>query len=264
METLREIVLVTCTGQRASTQLERNAVKLVSENRGRGLRLERLDVDRDSDRIRELGVVEYPAMVLSVSGSERARLVGSPSRRRILQTMLPEIWDDEDRALGQLRRQLGSPGEDFPRRVLKRHERVSQRARMDHLGAIPLFASLTRHQLRALAKVSDEVVVESGAVLMHEGDPGDQLYAIVAGQVTARQGGRKIGAWGPGDYFGEMAILDGAPRSATVTVDETCLLLAIDREPFLAMIDGSPEIARTLLATLSSRVRSAQARSHRD
>lgn len=249
------LTFVSAVDHAPSTQMASVVRDVVTANRGAGLRLEHVDVDTDPERVVELGVMSYPALVLHVHGQQRGCLTGAQSKRAVLQLVLPEIHDDDNDALLELRRQLDSPGEDFPRRVLKRRERVTKKARVAMLGAVDLFGSLTKRQLAAIGAVADELVVDAGGVVTEQGRPGDQFFVVVDGSLTVRRNGRKIAVLASGDCFGEMSLLDGGPRSATVTAEQRCVLLAIDRMAFQSVLHASPELAIALLEVLSLRAR---------
>lgn len=228
---------------------------VLAANRKAGLRLDHVDVDSEPTRVRELELQSYPALVVTKDGFERGRLLGAHSHRAVLQLVLPELYDDND-ALIELRRQLDSPGEDFPRRVLKRRERVGKAARLEMLAGVSLFESLTRRQLQSVAALADELVVDEGAVIAEQGTEGDQFFMVVSGGLTVRRNGRKVAACGPGDGVGEMSLLDGGPRTATVTADERTVLLALDRMTFRGLLLDAPDVSVALLETLSQRLRS--------
>ena len=227
---------------------------VLAANRRAGLTLDHVDVDSEPERVLALEVQSYPAVVVTKDGYERGRLIGSHSRRAVLQLVLPELYEPNE-ALLQLRRQLDSPGEDFPRRVLKRRERVSKAARLEMLGSVSLFDSLTRRQLQSIAGLCDEIVVDPGAVLAAEGTDGDQFFIVVTGSVTVTSGGADIATCGPGDGVGEMSLLDGGPRTATITATERTVLLTLDRLTFRSLLLDAPEVAVALLAELSRRLR---------
>ena len=85
--------------------------------------------------------------------------------------------------------------------------------------------------------------------MIHEGDPGDRFYVIVAGRVRVAAGGRDAGQLGPGGAFGEIALIRDVPRTATVQAIDTTMLLAIRREPFLEALTGQPR-SRAVAADL--------------
>ena len=232
--------------------------EVIAANRSTGIRLEVLDVDTDSRRIRALGVIQVPALLLRLDGVERGRLIGAQSHRAVLHMVLPEIYDT-DAALAELRRQLDSPGEQFPRRVLKRHERIGKTARIALLAEVPLFSTLKKRQLREVAAAADELVLDGGSVVIHQGEPGDACYVVASGSLLVDLDKRRVATIGPGDFVGEMALLDGGDRTATVTAAERCILLAIDRATFSTMLQRSPALAIAMLEVLSARLRRADA-----
>ena len=249
-----EITFVSAIDHAPSRQLAVVLRDVLAANRKAGLRLDHVDVDSEATRVRELGLQSYPAVVVSKDGFERGRLLGAHSHRAVLQLLLPELYDDND-ALLELRRQLDSPGEDFPRRVLKRRERVGKAARLEMLANVSLFESLTRRQLQAVAALADDLVVDEDALVVEQGTDGDQFFMVVTGGLTVRRNGRKVASCGPGDCVGEMSLLDGGPRTATVTADQRTVLLTLDRMTFRGLLLDAPDVAVALLQTLSERLR---------
>ncbi len=167
---------------------------------------------------------------------------------------------DEEGAERELRRQLDSPGEQFPRRVLKRHERVGKAARIALLAEIPIFSTLTKRQLGEVAAAADELVVLPDSVVVREGDPGHACFVVAGGSLVVHRRKRRVATIGPGDFVGEMSLLDGGERTATVTARERCVLLVLDRATFSAMLQQSPALAIAMLEVLSARLRSANAK----
>jgi hypothetical protein len=233
---------------------------VIRANRATGLEVEHLDVDSEFDDILKLGVMQSPALVLHCDGVERGRLLGAQSHRAVLHMVLPEIHSDPDVALMELRRQLKAPGEQFPRRVLKRHERIGKAARVEMLRKVPLFATMAKKQLAEIGAAADEFVVDAGSVVMRENDPGDTCFVVALGSMDVHRRGRRLATMGPGDVVGEMSLLDGGPRTATVTATERCVLLALDRPTFATMLQRSPSLAISMLEVLSTRLRGADAR----
>ena len=124
---------------------------LVSDNRSLGLRI--IDVDIEPEATVELGVMTCPALILEPPGKEPVVLAGLRSHRAVLHVILPLIYDDET-ALDELRRQLGSPSENFPRQTRRRLARVGQQRRVEMLRSVPLFSVLSKRQLEHLARAS--------------------------------------------------------------------------------------------------------------
>jgi CRP/FNR family cyclic AMP-dependent transcriptional regulator len=128
------------------------------------------------------------------------------------------------------------------------------------LARVPLFADLTTEELGALATSLRRRRSARGEVLFIEGDPGDSLYIIEEGRVkialTSPQGKEVVlTILGPSDFFGDLALLDGEPRSADAIAVEACQLLLLRRQDFLSFIDAHPAAAKKLLAVLSRRLR---------
>jgi hypothetical protein len=105
----------------------------------------------------------------------------------------------------------------------------------------PLFRPLPAPQLEAVARRTSWVTVPAGAVVIREGEVGDRFYVLAAGAVRIEREGRHLRDIGnAGEGFGEIALLRGVPRTATVSAIEETVLLAIDRAPFLAAVTGHP------------------------
>jgi len=135
---------------------------------------------------------------------------------------------------------------------------IKQDEKMERLEAVPLFAACTRRQLRAVARIAESFDAAADTVLIRAGEPGDEFYLIVEGTARVHVSATKRLRLRAGDFFGEMSLLDGEPRSATVVAETSLRLLVIGRRNFLELFDKVPGMAPTLLATLSRRVRRAE------
>ncbi|HET8970707.1 MAG TPA: cyclic nucleotide-binding domain-containing protein [Candidatus Nanopelagicales bacterium] len=111
-------------------------------------------------------------------------------------------------------------------------------ASFDLLRAIPMLAVLTPDVLEGLARAAVAVHQPTGAIIVREGEYGDRFYVIESGRVRVSQGGTTVNELGPGDYFGELALLHDLPRTATVTATADTHLLSLDRAPFLLAVTG--------------------------
>jgi CRP/FNR family transcriptional regulator, cyclic AMP receptor protein len=127
--------------------------------------------------------------------------------------------------------------------------------RLAALAAVPLFSACTKRELQKLARAGDELNVEAGRKLVDQGATGREAFFILDGQATVRRGNRKIATFGPGDYFGELALLDHQPRTASVTADTPMKVYVLDSRHFEGVLDEIPGLARRLLGQLASRVR---------
>lgn len=128
------------------------------------------------------------------------------------------------------------------------------------LGDIWLFSACSAGQLRTIRRQVEEITVPAGRVLVEEGSVGREFFFIVEGTATVRHGGRKVAGLGPGQYFGELSLLDRKPRSATVTADTDMVLLVLDQRRFNGLLDEMPTLAHKLLSAMAQRIRDADAR----
>ncbi|MGZ4680996.1 MAG: cyclic nucleotide-binding domain-containing protein [Acidimicrobiales bacterium] len=135
---------------------------------------------------------------------------------------------------------------------------------VERLQDVALFSACTDRELTQIARAMDEVSVSAGKEIVTQGTLGHEFYLIVDGRAKVSRDGATVAELGPGQYFGEMALLDGAPRNATVTASEPTDLLVLGQREFAAVLDGSPGVARKLLTHLAARLREAdsQAVSH--
>jgi CRP-like cAMP-binding protein len=138
--------------------------------------------------------------------------------------------------------------------------RISQDDRIERLEEVSLLAGCSRRQLRAIARISDVLEVPAATMLARRGDPGEEFFLILDGTARVEVSPRKRGKLGPGDYFGEMSLLDGGPRSASVIADTPLRLLVIKRRDFSTLLRAAPDLTESLLATLSRRLRQAEDR----
>ena len=128
-------------------------------------------------------------------------------------------------------------------------------ARIDHLRRVSLFNDCTEEELRRIADISRTVEVPVGTVVTEIGAPGDSFFFIIDGRVSVQTPVGVGDPLSPGDFFGEMSLLDGEPRSATVTAMTDLRLLVVDRAHFWRLLNESPDLVRRILALLSRRVR---------
>jgi len=125
------------------------------------------------------------------------------------------------------------------------------------LKSIDLFSQIPGEDLAQVALIATEEARENGEEIFAEGEAGDALYLVLDGKVRVHRGDRQIAELGERECFGEMAILDASPRSATVTALKDTNLLKISREDFQEIMAEKPEIALGIIKVLSHRLRGA-------
>jgi CRP-like cAMP-binding protein len=127
------------------------------------------------------------------------------------------------------------------------------------LQKVPLFRGLSRRQLERIGRLADELEVSAGKRLATVGETGHELYVIVEGYATVKAGRGRTARLGPGRFFGEMSLIDGGPRSASVEAATDMRLLVVGRREFSGLLSAAPSLAQNIMVTLSRRVRDAEA-----
>lgn len=133
-------------------------------------------------------------------------------------------------------------------------------AHLDRLAQVPMFRSLNPKQLQRLGSAGDTVSVPAGQVLVREGERGHEFYVVLSGEVAVTVGDQEVARLGDGDFFGELALLDPAPRDATVTATSPSEVLVISDTRFAPLLEEVPQLAQRILAGLARRLREADAR----
>lgn len=128
------------------------------------------------------------------------------------------------------------------------------------LARVPLFANCSLAEIEAVAKVAQEHSFEPSQVIVTQGTPGQAFYMILSGRVEILRDGSSLGTFGPGDFFGEMSLLDSAPRSATIRAIDATACLMLSSWDFRSLLEEHPSIAIKLLEVLSRRLRVADER----
>jgi CRP/FNR family transcriptional regulator/CRP/FNR family cyclic AMP-dependent transcriptional regulator len=132
---------------------------------------------------------------------------------------------------------------------------LSQDTRIQHLRRVSLFSGFTDDELRQVADLSRIVEAPAGAVITRMGEPGDSFFVIIDGTVAVQTPAGAANRLAPGDFFGEMSLLDGEPRSATIVATTDVRLLTVERSHFWRLLDETPDLIRRMLTILSRRVR---------
>lgn len=133
----------------------------------------------------------------------------------------------------------------------------------EQLANLPLFSACSGRDLQRLAKAADELTVPAGTTLTTQGGVGREAFVILEGSAEVMRDGVHVADLGPGDPFGELALLDGGPRTATVTTTSDVTLLVLSKPAFNAVLDEIPTLAHKLLIATARRLReSEQSLSH--
>ncbi|CAN5823031.1 N/A [soil metagenome] len=130
------------------------------------------------------------------------------------------------------------------------------------LAGVPVFARCTRRELKAVARHTETVDLEAGEELMAQGAAGDALFVLLRGRAEVTVDGSRVTELGPGNYVGELALLDGEPRSATVRTTTPAVVAVLGRRMFHTLLRELPELSEQLLAGLASELRQARDAGH--
>jgi len=131
------------------------------------------------------------------------------------------------------------------------------------LSYVPLFRGLTKRQLKHLASYCEVADYMADAVIVKEGTDGDAFYVVLKGQAVVTAGGTFLARLVPGDHFGEIAALDGGPRSASVTSETPVTLATMSRPSLLKALHDDPEISLKLMEELARMFRRTTADANR-
>ena len=126
------------------------------------------------------------------------------------------------------------------------------------LSEIPIFSACTGKELREISRLAERVTAIEGEILAKEGTPGREFFVIAQGKAKVTTKGEELAVLGEGDFFGEMALLDQGPRSASVVATAPMVLFVIGAKEFGDLIDRVPFVARRILRGLSERLRLAE------
>jgi len=115
------------------------------------------------------------------------------------------------------------------------------------LRDVPIFSELSKRDLKTVAKLMTEVFVDEGRVLTRQGTPGREFMVIMDGTASVEIDGTTVAHLKRGDFLGELSIVSGAPRAATVVATSNCVLQVLNRREFMSLLDESPAIGRKVL-----------------
>jgi CRP/FNR family transcriptional regulator, cyclic AMP receptor protein len=132
---------------------------------------------------------------------------------------------------------------------------VARDEKLDPLRSVPLFSALGDRELERVSALTDVVDLPADRSLMTQGEHGWEMFIVVSGSARIERDGAALGERGPGEVLGEIALLDGGPRTATVTLAQPSRLLVLARREFQTLLDEFPEIRLQVLEAVARRLR---------
>jgi CRP-like cAMP-binding protein len=136
--------------------------------------------------------------------------------------------------------------------------RVRDAERLSSLKRIPLFADLNKKELQFLAAMTSEIAVREGATLVKQGEPGQEAMIIEEGTALVKRDHVEIDTMGPGDFFGEMSLINKTPRNASVVATSDMTLLVMNAREFSSVLSEYPDVAVKILKTVVARLVGSQ------
>ncbi|HYV60735.1 MAG TPA: cyclic nucleotide-binding domain-containing protein [Acidimicrobiia bacterium] len=129
-----------------------------------------------------------------------------------------------------------------------------------YLGQVPMFQACSDEELSAVAYLATPKAVEAGTAIVREGDTGNDFFVLMMGTATVTRHGHEVGRLEPGNFFGELALFDPAPRNATITADVPVTMAVMERDRFRAVLDSVPALRDALLMGMARRLHEVDAR----
>lgn len=141
---------------------------------------------------------------------------------------------------------------------MRKSVRGTKQSMIDALRHVPLLSRLSRKDLERVLDLAVDREFTPGQAIVKAGDRGKDFYVLLSGTAKLTVPGRKTAMLNRGDYFGEMSVLDGGPRTATIVAESLVTCLRIGRSDFLKLLDAQGSIGRKILVEMSKRVRAAE------
>jgi CRP-like cAMP-binding protein len=133
-------------------------------------------------------------------------------------------------------------------------------AYLKNLAQVPLFSSCSNRELQKIARASDEITIDDERVLVEQDAIGHEFFVIIEGTADVKRSNRRIAELGPGDHFGELALFDGGPRTATVVATSPMRVLVLGQREFAGLLDEVPGLAHKVLRSMAVRIRELDAK----
>ena len=131
------------------------------------------------------------------------------------------------------------------------------KTKLDLIAGVPLFGVCRGRDLQEVGRLADEVDVPAGRVLMREGEAAHEFVIVIDGTLRVERGGREIARLEPGQFAGEIGLVDGGPRNATVIAETPARLLVLAHREFVSLLDRFPSIQLQVLQAMAHRLRAA-------
>ena len=132
--------------------------------------------------------------------------------------------------------------------------RLGHNQKVDLIRKVPLFSRLSKSELKDLAMLADEIDLRDGKEMTRQGAAGREFFVLLEGTADVRKNGRKINSLGPGDFFGEIALVSHEPRTATVTATSPVRTLVITDRSFRRLLDESPQVKTKVMEAMAKRL----------
>jgi CRP-like cAMP-binding protein len=127
-------------------------------------------------------------------------------------------------------------------------------AKLERIAGVPLFSRCSKRELSQIGTLADEIELPEGTVAVREGGYGQEFFVLVSGTAEVTRKGKVVAKLGPGDWFGEIALLHNAPRNATVTATSPMSALVVSHRDFSSLLATSPQIQTKILQALAERL----------
>jgi len=129
-----------------------------------------------------------------------------------------------------------------------------------YLGQVHMFGACSQKELSAVARRAAPRALDADTVIVREGDVGNEFYVLMAGSASVSRQGHDVAKLNAGDFFGELALFDPAPRNATITTDAPVTMAVLERDEFQATLDEVPALRDALLRGMARRLHELDAR----
>lgn len=132
--------------------------------------------------------------------------------------------------------------------------RLHGNQKADLIRNVPLFARVSKADIKEIAKLADEIDLREGKEMTREGHPGREFFVLLEGTADVKRNSRKINTLGPGDFFGEIALVSREPRTATVIATSPIRALVITDRSFRRLLDDSPQVKDRVMEAMAERL----------